>query len=129
MIRIWLVRWVERALVWLGQDLAEQLRQARREAKDAQLQAEQLQAQASARRARQAVLHEAINGLWDQATTVDVVKQGNEWKRRQLYAQAKKQYPRISDDLCALAAVYALYYVHRDTEAAQASVTPSREDV
>jgi hypothetical protein len=128
-MRIRIIAWLEWLLARLGHDWSAQLIAARQEAMEARLQTESLQAQSSARRARQAILHEAINGLWADAVLLDLAKQGNEWKRRQLYSLAKKNYTKISDDLCALASCYVLYYVHQENVKGHATIVPTREDV
>ena len=124
-----LIHWLERLLAWMGHEVSVHLIRTRAELQVTRLECERVQAEASARRARQAILHEAINGLWDEAVRLDLVKQGNAFKRNQLYATAKKRFPKISDDLCALSAAYALYYVHQENAKADRTLTPSREDV
>lgn len=128
-MRAWLIAWLEWGLARLGHEVVTVLVEAQRAARVAQAQADALRARESARAARHALLHEAINGLMDEGMRIDFAKQGNEWKRRQLYALAKAHYPRLHDDLCALAAVYTLYYVHQARTQAAPDLHPAREDV
>jgi len=124
-----LIAWLLWGLARLGHDLAVRVIEAETALLTVRDEAERLHAQASARKARHAVVQSVITRLWPEAVRLSTVKQGQSFKRNQLYATAKKQCPRVDDDLCALAAAYALYYVNQERATHDKTLSPSREDV
>lgn len=130
-LRPWIIRLCRTLLAWAGEDVAIRLILVTEERDALRREVQELHRQASSRQARHAVLHDMINGLMTEAVRLDLAPQSVEWKRRQLYAQGKKRYGHLDDDVVALAAHYALFYVHEDRRKAKQThgLTPVRGDV